>query len=535
MDAGQMLVTMAVAVPAGTAQSSSMGGSAVSDDAAQGGAFAGLLGGMYRQDQSGAGVQGVAAAEDCKADEDVAVQMEAALDAEIMAALLAEMGRNPGVIASQIQAGAQLLQQGNTEMGSDLLVSQDVASLAAVAPADGRTPLAVETEGLEIGMDESASTATGPVELKGQVAASQPISPTSAEGEGLVSKEPVTVPTLTGVDRPEQGRAVSALENKGSMTPTAAGKMVSQDENAVTSAEGRRMGTQAMQGGLTAESYVADKADAPQRQGDAGFRFARASAVMLEADNRQDVNGQPVVKQEAVVELEPEVAEVRLDVNDQLTEGRQTETESGAFRQPEGGADNRGGESFGRQMVDPSKLAGNQVVSQSMEGRFDIGTESRETASSQVVESGDVAGQVKTQLATREIKQGSEQITIKLSPEHLGDIKVNFRLDEQRLRVEIVAENRSARESLLQHADTLKESLARQNINMEKFDVTSGNGSYNGQGGNSQHAEWQELAKNRQTQQWMNAGGYRQQYAAESSSLPVYFARAEQSTLDLHF
>jgi flagellar hook-length control protein FliK len=146
-----------------------------------------------------------------------------------------------------------------------------------------------------------------------------------------------------------------------------------------------------------------------------------------------------------------------------------------------------------------------------------------------------IAGQVKEQLGSRNIKQGSEQLTIRLSPEHLGDIKVNFKLEDQRLKVEIVAENRTARESLLQHSDSLKESLARQNINMEKFEVTGGSsGTTTGQGAYSQ-SEWREMAKNRQNQQWLASGGYRTSTPETGKQAPVYFARSEKSTLDLHF
>ena len=145
-----------------------------------------------------------------------------------------------------------------------------------------------------------------------------------------------------------------------------------------------------------------------------------------------------------------------------------------------------------------------------------------------------VAGQVRDQLGTHEIKTGSEQITIRLSPEHLGDIKVNFRLEDKILKVEIVTENRFAKESLMQHADSLKESLVRQNISMDKFEVTTG-GSSSGHQGNNTQGDWRELAKNRQLQQWLTSGGYRTPSADVVQKTPVYFAGAENAGLDLHF
>lgn len=146
---------------------------------------------------------------------------------------------------------------------------------------------------------------------------------------------------------------------------------------------------------------------------------------------------------------------------------------------------------------------------------------------------GNIAGQVRDQLGTHEIKAGSEQLSIRLSPEHLGEIKVNFRLEDQRLKVEIVTENRFAKESLLQHADMLKDSLARQNISMDKFEVTTGGGG--GNQGNNAQGEWRELARNRQSQQWLASGGYHTRTAGEIQKPPAYLARPEHAVLDLHF
>lgn len=147
-----------------------------------------------------------------------------------------------------------------------------------------------------------------------------------------------------------------------------------------------------------------------------------------------------------------------------------------------------------------------------------------------------IAGQVREQLASHDLKPGSDQITFKLSPDHLGDIKVNLSLEDQRLKVEIVAENKTARDSLLQHADSLKESLARQNISVEKFDVTTGGGSTGGQSnGNAQTGAWSELAKNRQSQQWFSAGAYRTPQVEALPSSPMYQASTEHAMVDLHF
>ena len=145
-----------------------------------------------------------------------------------------------------------------------------------------------------------------------------------------------------------------------------------------------------------------------------------------------------------------------------------------------------------------------------------------------------IAGQVRERLSTHDIKAGSEQIVLRLSPEHLGDIKVNLRLENQTLKVEMVAENRMARESQLQHVDSLKEALSRQNISMDKFSVTSGSSDAGSQNSGAQN-EWRELAKNRQAEQWRASGGYRMPAAETAPRQPMFLARAEHSMLDLHF
>ncbi|MBT1071946.1 flagellar hook-length control protein FliK [Pelotalea chapellei] len=146
-----------------------------------------------------------------------------------------------------------------------------------------------------------------------------------------------------------------------------------------------------------------------------------------------------------------------------------------------------------------------------------------------------IANQVRERLGAHALKAGNDQIVFRLSPENMGEIKVHLRLEDQRLRVEIVAENRMAREGLLQHVDSLKESLSRQNISMDKFSVTSGESQANSQGGNNAQGEWRELVKNRQSQQWLNSGGYRLPSEEVLPTRQVYQGRTEHAMLDVHF
>lgn len=143
-----------------------------------------------------------------------------------------------------------------------------------------------------------------------------------------------------------------------------------------------------------------------------------------------------------------------------------------------------------------------------------------------------VVQQVRDRLVNHETKPGSEQIVLRLSPEHLGELKVNLNLEGQRLKVEIVAENRMVRDSLMQHTDALKESLSRLNIKMESFEVTTG-GNGSADSGRSQ-GDWRELAQQRQHNTWMPNGGYRLAGQAPPA-LAAYQIKSEHKMVDLHF
>lgn len=145
-----------------------------------------------------------------------------------------------------------------------------------------------------------------------------------------------------------------------------------------------------------------------------------------------------------------------------------------------------------------------------------------------------VMRQVTERLASHDIKPGADQISLKLSPEHLGNLQLNLRMEDQQVRVEIVAEHRAVREALLQQVDQLKESLARQNIRMESFDVTTSN---NGGLTQQQNGDWRHAASDRRPP------FVRQQYGSNPAAAVVaaadvpmqYFAPQYQSTLDVRF
>lgn len=81
--------------------------------------------------------------------------------------------------------------------------------------------------------------------------------------------------------------------------------------------------------------------------------------------------------------------------------------------------------------------------------------------------------QVREKLESGDYASNKGDITLKLHPEELGELKINLRMEDQRLKVEIVTENRAVKEALMQNLDTLKETLSRQNITMDRFNVST--------------------------------------------------------------
>ena len=145
-----------------------------------------------------------------------------------------------------------------------------------------------------------------------------------------------------------------------------------------------------------------------------------------------------------------------------------------------------------------------------------------------------VMQQVKERLVQHDVKPGNQQITLTFSPDSLGELKMNLNLQGQKLSVEIVTENRTVRDAIIQHTDSLKESLARQNITMESFEVTTGGKGPGGQGQN-QNA-WRELVKQQHQQQiWASPRGYQTAQADLPSGQAAYQKQQGQSMLDIHY
>ena len=89
-----------------------------------------------------------------------------------------------------------------------------------------------------------------------------------------------------------------------------------------------------------------------------------------------------------------------------------------------------------------------------------------------------ILAQIKDGVVTHDDK-GNGQMSIRLNPGELGELKIQVRMDDNRLRVEVQADNKMVKDLLLSNLDSLKDSLASKNFTMAGFDVSTGGGGFN--------------------------------------------------------
>lgn len=89
-----------------------------------------------------------------------------------------------------------------------------------------------------------------------------------------------------------------------------------------------------------------------------------------------------------------------------------------------------------------------------------------------------ILSQIKQGVVTHDGK-GNGQMSIRLNPGELGELKIQVRMEDNRLRVEVQADNRMVKDLLMSNLDSLKDSLTSKNLTMEGFDVSTGGGGFN--------------------------------------------------------
>jgi flagellar hook-length control protein FliK len=140
-----------------------------------------------------------------------------------------------------------------------------------------------------------------------------------------------------------------------------------------------------------------------------------------------------------------------------------------------------------------------------------------------------ILSQVKDKLAASEIGRDGGQIVLRLHPDDLGELKIDVRMDNQKLRIDITTESQTVKEALLTNVNSLKEVLSKQNISMERFDVSTGGNPFqqNFRDGGS----WRQNGQNpQQSARW---GGGRAEEG--QGAVPGYGQKREYAMLDVRF
>lgn len=89
---------------------------------------------------------------------------------------------------------------------------------------------------------------------------------------------------------------------------------------------------------------------------------------------------------------------------------------------------------------------------------------------------GEILSQVRERLENHNPGSGDGKITLRLNPRELGELQLNVRMEDRRMSIEVTAQNPVVKEALLQNLDQLKDTLSRQNIQMDRFEVATGTG-----------------------------------------------------------
>ena len=136
-----------------------------------------------------------------------------------------------------------------------------------------------------------------------------------------------------------------------------------------------------------------------------------------------------------------------------------------------------------------------------------------------------ILSQVKDGVVTHDGK-GNGEMSIRLNPGELGELKIQVRMEDNRLRVEVQAENRMVKDLLMGNLESLKEALSGKNFTMEGFDVSTGGGGFN-----SPLPEERENPRQQGGFRFARAGGY----AAPEERRVNYLTADVNTLLDVRF
>jgi flagellar hook-length control protein FliK len=119
--------------------------------------------------------------------------------------------------------------------------------------------------------------------------------------------------------------------------------------------------------------------------------------------------------------------------------------------------------------------------------------------------------QVSMRIST--LPDGLHEVTLRLSPEQLGDLRIDLKLNGGRMDAVVRAESQDAREALLRDVPALREALASNGITLSSFDVSlSGGGQAPDQNAPRQMGGWetgQGHRPQRESEPDAGSGGFR--------------------------
>jgi flagellar hook-length control protein FliK len=141
-----------------------------------------------------------------------------------------------------------------------------------------------------------------------------------------------------------------------------------------------------------------------------------------------------------------------------------------------------------------------------------------------------IVSQVREKLATVDPRDNG-QVVLRLHPEELGELKIDVRMENQRLRVDIVTESPTVKEALLANMNSLREVLAKHNIAMDRFDVSTGGSGFQQAFRDGRAWEQQNGAFNRTPGKW-SLGGDSQPVVAAAAH---YARNPEYGMVDVRF
>lgn len=198
------------------------------------------------------------------------------------------------------------------------------------------------------------------------------------------------------------------------------------------------------------------------------------------------------------------------------------------FQEPSSRKESFDGENSGRSGMNekmPGTLHNGAVTDASK--NFSVPEPQPKTEGTKTALSESILAQVKDGVAAHDAK-GHSQITISLKPAELGELKINVSMVDQRLKVEVVAENRMVKDALMSNLDSLKEALQKQNFTMDKFDVQTGVG----HGFNQSFGDEKWMPRNQSHKNFTNMAGPIDEGVEQRVS---YLTTGNNSLVDVRF